>query len=152
MAAAMQRIAELEATTQRGHLSGARPNSNDDTRAVIRDNKFRRTPRMSPHTSSRSPGADPYLYSSTDAAAAAASGDNVKLRTRQVRSVVLARDSLGKLQVVLLLQCYALFKRYIEKGCRSQRVHSKVGWCHTHPAPCHVLITLLLLWYTVGAG
>lgn len=84
MAAAMQRIAELEAATQRSHPAGARPNSNDDTRAVIRDNKFRRTPRMSPHTSSRSPGADPYLYSGGDAAGAASSGDNVKLRTRQV--------------------------------------------------------------------
>jgi hypothetical protein len=84
MAAAMQRIAELEAATQRSHPAGARPNGNDDTRAVIRDNKFRRTPRMSPHGSSRSPGADPYLYSSGDAATAAASNDNVKLRTRQV--------------------------------------------------------------------
>lgn len=85
MAAAMQRIAELEATTQRSHPAGARPNGNDDTRAVIRDNKFRRTPRMSPHGSSRSPGADPYLYSSGDAASAGATNDNVKLRTRQVR-------------------------------------------------------------------
>lgn len=88
MGAAMQRIAELEAAMQRSsHTAAARPNSNDDTRAVIRDNKFRRTPRISPHSSSRSPGADPYLYGSGNAAAAAgtASADNVKLRTRQVR-------------------------------------------------------------------
>jgi hypothetical protein len=93
MAAAMQRIAELEAATQRNHPSGARPNSNDDTRAVIRDNKFRRTPRISPHTSSRSPGADPYLYSG-DAAGAAATGDNVKLRTRQVIVVAVGHGPL----------------------------------------------------------
>jgi hypothetical protein len=93
MAAAMQRIAELEAATQRSHPSGARPNSNDDTRAVIRDNKFRRTPRISPITSSRSPGADPYLYSG-DAAAAAATGDNVKLRTRQVTVVAVGHGPL----------------------------------------------------------
>lgn len=96
MGAAMQRIAELEAVTQRGgHPSGARPNSNDDTRAVIRDNKFRRTPRMSPHGSSRSPGADPYLYGG-GSAAAAASADNVKLRTRQVRLELCKHTALSK--------------------------------------------------------
>lgn len=85
MGAAMQRIAELEASLQAylDHPAGARPNNNDDTRAVIRDNKFRRTPRMSPHGNAHSPGADPCLYGGATSSAAA---DNVKLRTRQVTS------------------------------------------------------------------
>lgn len=79
MGAAMQRIAELEAALQRGGNTGSsRPTGNDDTRAVIRDNKFRRTPRISPHNSARSPTSDHYGGS--------APADNVKLRTRQVIS------------------------------------------------------------------
>jgi hypothetical protein len=79
MGAAMQRIAELEAALQRSHgTAGNRPAGNDDTRAVIRDNKFRRTPRISPHNSARSPGSDPSAFASN-------TSDNVKMRTRQVR-------------------------------------------------------------------
>lgn len=75
MAAAMQRIAELEATVQRGGAAaGPRPVGMDDTRSIIRDNKSRRTPRMSPRSSLKSPIPD----------ANVSSQDNVKLRTRQV--------------------------------------------------------------------
>lgn len=79
MGAAMQRIAELETALQRSNgTAGSRPAGNDDTRAVIRDNKFRRTPRISPHNSARSPGSDPSAF-------AGSASDNVKMRTRQVR-------------------------------------------------------------------
>ncbi|KAF8073005.1 E3 ubiquitin-protein ligase TOM1-like [Scenedesmus sp. PABB004] len=85
MGVAMQRIAELEAAVQRGGggagAGPSRPNGNDDTRAVIRDNKFRRTPRISPHGSARSPGAEPALFAGGGAGGGA---DNVKMRTRQV--------------------------------------------------------------------
>ncbi|WIA29279.1 hypothetical protein OEZ86_011784 [Tetradesmus obliquus] len=78
MGAAMQRIAELETALQRSNgTAGSRPAGNDDTRAVIRDNKFRRTPRISPHNSARSPGSDPSAF-------AGSASDNVKMRTRQV--------------------------------------------------------------------
>lgn len=81
MGSAMQRIAELEAALQRGggNSGGSRPAGNDDTRAVIRDNKSRRTPRISPRNSARSPNSD-HLYGN-----GAAQGDNAKARTRQVR-------------------------------------------------------------------
>lgn len=84
MGAAIQRIAELEAALQRcGNPGGSRPAGNDDTRAIIRDNKFRRTPRISPHNSARSPGSEHLLYCNN------APADNVKLRTRQVGKVLL---------------------------------------------------------------
>jgi hypothetical protein len=80
MAAAMQRIAELETAVQRNcGTAGSRPAGNDDTRAVIRDNKFRRQHRVSPHNSARSPNADDSLYNS-----GSSNGDTVKQRTRQV--------------------------------------------------------------------
>lgn len=79
MGAAMHRIAELEAALQRRDTASGRPAGSDDTRAVIRDNKLRRTPRISPHNSARSPTSDHTVYGTGNAPA-----DNVKLRTRQV--------------------------------------------------------------------
>jgi hypothetical protein len=74
MAAAMQRIAELEAAMQRvgGIGTPIRPGAMDDTRATVKDAKPRKTPRMSPHGSARSQDGNH------------ASIDNVKTRTRQV--------------------------------------------------------------------
>lgn len=82
MGAAMHRIAELEAALQRTDSTCSRPAPSDDTRAVIRDNKSRRTPRISPHNSARSPTSDHTVYGVGTAPA-----DNVKLRTRQVGTV-----------------------------------------------------------------
>jgi protein-L-isoaspartate O-methyltransferase len=107
MGAAMQRIAELETALQRGGggsggaAAALRPAaSNDDTRAVIRDNKFRRTPRISPHGSARSPGSEA-------AGALGSSGacctENIKTRTRQVRSATLATTLLPLLYLPAVL-------------------------------------------------
>jgi hypothetical protein len=76
----MQRIAELETTLQRSAgAAGPRPAGTDDTRAVIRDtprsSRQRRTPRMSPRSSLRSPGSEP-VFAAADA--------NLKVRLRQL--------------------------------------------------------------------
>lgn len=72
MGAALARIAELElAAARSGGHAGPRPMGMDDTRAVIKDAKLRKTPRMSPRNQTASPTGD------------GGSAGGIKLRGRQ---------------------------------------------------------------------